>query len=491
MNSNPSAGGKAKYAWREIDRVEPPKRPATERVSDFRQTSYAYDEATAQAQARRCIQCPHPTCVTACPLHCPIPELLELTADGLFKEAAQLFFSTHNIPELASHTCVGGRVCEHDCILGEKSEPVPIRAITRFLLDYGWKHGLAEPVIALSKNRVVAVIGSGICGLVTADALSRMGYAVTVFDCRQKPGGRMMNGLPGFRVDTCMIARRVDLLQQRGVRFQMGVTFGQDVKLSDLRTRFDAVFLGFVRVDPAPLEVPGAQLRGVCPAFPFLAQNSQAPDTLPDSSCTAKVPRAIAPSIQVAGKRVVVLGAGDTAMDVLRVAIRLGAADTLCLYRRDEASVPADAEEYADACQEGARFTFLCQPIAVIGNDEGHVTHVRCVRTEIVKTDDTIRPTVTPVPGTEFDVPADVVFVAYGFTAPQLPASDEFSKLERDAKGRLVVDVNQMTNLPGVFAGGSIVHGPVPLVEVVQDARNASAAMDSYLAALVRETKAL
>lgn len=461
MNPNPSPSGTAKYAWREIDRVEPPKRPPSERIADFRETAATYDEATVREQARRCIQCPNPSCVEACPLQCPIPELLELTAAGQFAEATQLFFATHNIPELASHTCVGGRICERDCILTGKAEPVPIRAITRFLLEYGWKNGLVEPALAPHKEQNVAVIGSGICGLVTADALSRQGYTVTVFDSRQKPGGRMMNGLPGFRVDRQMVARRVELLQQRGIRFRMAVNFGSEVKLSDLRRDFDAVFLGFVRAESVPLDVPGAGLRGVCQSVPFISQST--------------------PDVDVRNKRVVVLGGGDTAMDVLRVAIRRGAASVTCLYRRDEASLPADAEEYADAREEGAQFMFLTQPVAVLGNANGEVTHVRCARMEPAAQADASRPEVRALANSEFDVRTDVVFVAYGFTAPRLPNTDDFARLEKDGQGHLVVDANQMTNIPGVFAGGSIVHGPVPLVEVVQDAQKASMAMDRYL----------
>jgi glutamate synthase (NADPH) small chain len=475
MNSNPSPTGKAKYAWREIDRVEPPKRPAADRVADFRETAGDYDEATAREQARRCIQCPDPTCVEACPLNCAIPELLALTADGQFHEAAELFFDTHNIPELASHTCVGGRVCERDCILSGKSEPVPIRAITRFLLNYGWKHGLAEPAVAAPRGRSVAVIGSGICGLVTADALSRKGYAVTVFDSRQNPGGRMMNGLPGFRVDTEMVRRRVALLQKRGIHFRMGVMFGSEVKLSDLRRDFDAVFLGFGRAEAVELEVPGAKLTGVFQAAAFLAQSAS-------QGCGSAA--ASKPSVDLRSKRVVVLGAGDTAMDVVRTAIRLGAAAVTCLSRRDEASLPADEEEYENAQEEGAQFQFLVQPVAVLGNAAGAVTQLRCIRTELVKVEDARRPIVQPVAGSEFDLPADVVFVAYGFTAPRLPQSDDFAKLEVDARGQLRVNADYMTNLPGVFGGGAIIRGPLPLVEVVQDARKATAAMDAYLTAL-------
>jgi glutamate synthase (NADPH/NADH) small chain len=468
MNPSSSPGWKAKYAWSKIDRAEPPKRPATDRVSDFRQIHLPYDEATAREQASRCIQCPNPRCVEACPLGTPIHELLALIADGQFKEAAELLFVTHSIPELASHVCVGGRVCEQACILAGKSDPVPVRALTRFLLDYGWKHGLAEPAVEHTRGQSVAVIGSGIGGLVTADTLSRRGYAVTVFDSRQKPGGRVMNGLPGFRVDKELVERRLESLKRRGIQFRMGVAFGHDVMLSELRREFNAVFLGFGLADAMPLDVPGAELRGVYQSFPYVSQNA-----LPAGQ----------PAVDVRGKRVAVLGGGDTAMDVLRIAIRRGAAAALCIYRRDEASLPADAEEYEDAREEGAQFMFLSRPVAVLGNAAGEVTHVRCVRMETGDPDPTGRRSVRPAAGSEFDVPADVVFVAYGFTVPRLPDSDDFGKLSLDGRGCLQVDANQMTNFPGVFASGSIVRGPASLSDVVRDARKAAATIDAFLTA--------
>ena len=486
MSSDSSKSGIAKYAWREIDRQEPPIRPVADRVADFRATTLPYDEATAREQASRCIQCPNPACAEACPLDCPIPELLVLTADGQFKEAAELLFSTHHVPEIASHVCVGGRICERVCILADKTESVPVRALTRFLLDYGWKHGLAEPAVEHAKGQSVAVLGSGIGGLVAADALSRGGYKVTVFDSRQKPGGRVMNGLPGFRVDKELVERRIELLKQRGITFRMGVTFGQDVKLSDLRREFDAIFLGFGMADPVPLDVPGAELRGVYQAFPFVCQNA-----LPEGGSEGNKPGlqttgadSSSPAT-VQGKRVVVLGGGDTAMDVLRIAIRRGATDALCLYRRDEAWMSADTEEFANAREEGARFSFLTQPVAVLGNAAGDVTHVRCIRMELGEPESSGRPGVKPIAGaSEFDVPADVVFVAYGFVARRLPDSDDFALLVTDKRGYLQLDADQMTNFPGVFAGGSIVRGPVHLVQVVQDARKAASAIDQYLTTL-------
>ncbi|HVZ63085.1 MAG TPA: FAD-dependent oxidoreductase [Lacunisphaera sp.] len=476
MTAPSALTGKAKYAWSEIDRMEPPLRPVADRVADFREAVGDYDEATAREQARRCIQCPNPTCVAACPLNCAIPELLALTADGQFREAAELFFSTHYFPELASHACVGGRVCERDCILAGKSDAVPIRAITRFLLHYGWKHGLAEPALAPPKPQRIAVLGSGICGMVAADALTRRGYAVSVFDSRRTPGGRMMNGLPGFRMDREMVAQRVALLQRRGVEFHMGVAFGPEVKLSDLRREFDAVFLSFGHAEAVPLETPGAGLRGVYPAMVFLTENAGVGCGGMDGHMTPADFR---------GQRVVVLGAGDTAMDVLRTAIRLGAADALCLCRREERAMLADAEEYARAREEGARFLFSTQASAVLGDVDGRVFGVRCVKTEAPPVKGVLRPPVQSVPQSETDLPADAVFVAYGFKAPQLPQSDDFARLALDARGHLEVTAEHMTNLPAVFAGGAILRGTATMVELVLDARKAADGIDRYLAARV------
>jgi glutamate synthase (NADPH/NADH) small chain len=252
------------------------------------------------------------------------------------------------------------------------------------------------------------------------------------------------------------------------------------VKLSDLRRDFDAVYLGFGLLDAVPLEVPGADLRGVYPALPFLTRN--APPACGTQPTGGDPPATVIPPVDVRGKRVVVLGGGDTAMDVLRSAIRDGADDALCLYRRDMACMPVDLEEYIKAEEEGARFAFLTQAVAVLGNAVGEVTAVRCIPTELTDPDKSGRRAWLPAAGAaEFDVPADVVFVAFGYTAPKLPTSDDFALLATNERGYLILDQNRMTNLPGVFAGGSITRGPVPIVEVVCDSRKATEAIDRFL----------
>jgi len=468
MNSFPPRN--AKYAWREVARAEPPKRAAHDRIADFRAVYGHYDAATASEQASRCIQCPHPACVQACPLGVPVPELLHFAADGQFREAVELLYAQHCMPELFVHICTGERLCEAACVLGDKSDPVPIAAVSRFLLDYAWQHGVKEPAPAPPIGQRVAVVGAGLCGLAAAEKLSRLGYAVTVFDSYQKPGGRLVNGLPGFRVDKELIERRVTLLEERGVVFHTGVVCGQDLRLDELRREFDAVFFGLGRANPHKLEIPGTKLHNVRQAYPFVLRN------------TADVTLETAP-VEVRDRRVVVLGGGETAIDALRVAIRCGAREAVCLYRRTEADMPASAKDVANAREEGAQFLFASQAVELLGDSAGQVTHVRCAHMRPGPPDASGRATATPVAGSEFDVAADVVLVAYGFEPPTLARVDTFSELAFDARGFLLVDEKLMTNLPGVFAGGSVVRGPVPLMEVVRDACNAAPAIDRYLTA--------
>jgi glutamate synthase (NADPH/NADH) small chain len=470
MDTQDNSGAKAKYAWRELDRVEPPKRPVAERLSDFNVVSRPYDETTVREQASRCVQCPQPNCVAACPLEIPIPEFLALTADGQFREAAELLFNTQSLPEFIAHICVEKRMCEAACVLAKPSDPVPIGSISRFLLDYGWKHGVKEPPAAPDNGQRVVVIGSGLCGLVSADALSRLGYSVTIMDSAQAPGGRLINGLAGFKVDRAVIERRVRSLQERGVKFRMGVVCGRDVTLHELRRNYDAMLFALGRTEAVPLEIPGADLRGVCQAYPFILHH------------TSDAPLHARP-VNVEGRRVVVLGGGDTAMDALRIALRAGACDALCVYRRDLENMPADPKEMENAVEEGARFLFKSQAVSMAGNADGEVTGVRCVRTQLGALDFCGRNMAQPLPETEFEMPAEVVLVAYGFAPPRLPDCDEIAALAVDEHGCLVVDAAQMTNLPGVFAAGSIARWPVSMIEVMQDARKAAAEMDRYLAA--------
>ena len=326
----------SKYAWRELAHKGLPKRSASERVADFLEIYGLYDEATAREQASRCIQCPNPSCVTGCPLCNPIPQWMLLTAEGRFLEAAAVLGSATNLAEICARVCATDRMCEGSCILNGVSEPVAIGAIEQFLGEYALAHGHAAPRVAPPNGLRVAVVGSGPGGLACADELAKRGYAVTVFDSALVPGGLLVNGTPAFRLDKSIVQRRVEILQKRGVVFRLGLKLIEDITLGQLRDQFDAVFLGFDSRKARSLAIPGADLQGVVQALPFILQK------------ITPVPLEW-PPIEVEGKRVIVIGAGDTAMDCLRTAIRCGAREAVCIYRRDEADMPCGRHEYENA----------------------------------------------------------------------------------------------------------------------------------------------
>ena len=467
-----------KYSWSQIRRAIPPKRPASERIGDFREIYSEFDEATARAQAARCIECPNPLCMTGCPLSNRIPEWMALTAQGQFLEAAALSRSTSNMPEICSRVCPQEKLCEGACILNARTDPVAIGAVERFINEYAFQHGDVEVVQAPANGRKVAIIGSGPGGLACADELAKLGYGVTVFEAQAIPGGLLVSGIPAFKLEKHIVARRVDLLARHGVEFRLGVKVGWDISLAGLRDKYDAIFLGVGAQKPKPLDIPGAELRGIAEALPFLTQKNV------DSPLIGGEP------IEVSGRRVAVLGGGDTAMDCLRTALRAGASEAVCLYRRDLANMPGSRKEYANALEEGARFQFLTNPVGLVGDDSGQVTAVRSVRMELGAPDASGRRSPRPVAGSEFDVPADLVLVAYGFDPVPFPADSDLAKVATDKWGGFRVDANQMTSLEGVFAGGDSVRGPSLVVQAVRDARKAALGMHLYLSGRASHTPA-
>jgi glutamate synthase (NADPH) small chain len=456
-----------KYGWRDIERTAPPKRAAEERTADYDEIYSLYNEATVREQASRCIQCPHPLCMEGCPLSNRIPEWLALTAEGRFLEAAELSRSTSSMPEICPRICPQDRLCEGACILNACSEPVAIGAIEKFINEYAFAH-CAVPVTPPPPNgRRVAVAGSGPAGMACADQLVGLGYAVTVFEAQDRPGGLLVNGIPSFKLEKEVVNRRLDVLRARGVEFKLGLRIGRDLLLPDMLKSFDAVFLGFGAQKAKPLRIPGADLPGVHAALPFLIEKN-----VTNSGLTP---------IPVQGRRVTVLGGGDTAMDCLRTAVRAGASQAICLYRRDEANMPGSRREYANALEEGAQFQFLTNPVALTGNPDGQVTAVRCVRMELGEPDAGGRRQPVPIPDSEFDVPADVVLIAYGFDPETLPVGSGLEGIELDRWKAVKVDENQMTSLRGVFAGGDLSRGASLVVHAVLDGRRAAHAIHRYL----------
>jgi glutamate synthase (NADPH/NADH) small chain len=468
ISRDPNHTGQARYAWREVDRAEQPKRVADERITDFHEIYSLFDEATIREQAARCVQCAAPACVAGCPLHNHIPEWVGLAAEGRYLEAAGISRLTSNMPEICPRICPQERLCEGACVIHAPEEPVCIGAIEKFINEYALAHGEGRVACLPPNGKRVAVVGSGPGGMACADELSQLGYAVTVFESQMLPGGLLLFGIPAFKLEKEVVERRVNILRQQGVEFKVGVTVGKDVTLTQIQADFSAVYLGIGALQAKPLDVAGADLKGVIQGLPFLAQKN--------------APIALGlPPVEVKGKRVVVLGGGDSAMDCLRTAVRCGAADTVCAYRRDLANMPGSKKEYANALEEGARFMFLTNPISLEGNANGEVTAVHCMRMELGEPDASGRRKPRAVPGSEFTLPADLVMIAYGFDPVPFPAESDLSQIEVNDWGATKVDAEQRTNIPGVFAGGDVVRGPSLVVHAVRDGRKAAAGIHRYL----------
>lgn len=452
--------------WRCHDRLDPPKRPAGERITDYLEISTGFTPEMAMEQAARCVQCGSPTCREGCPLDNRIPEWLDLAAEGRFLEAAAISRSTSNMPEICGRICPSP--CEANCILNGKAEPVSIGAIERFVNEYAYAHGV-EPDPPMAANGFkVAVVGSGPGGLTCAAELVRLGYGVTVYEAAHQAGGLLVNGIPSFKLDKAVVERRIQALEARGVKFELGRMVGFDTRLSDLRAGNDAVFLAIGAYQAKPLRIPGADLEGVVDSLPFLIKkNVRDHHEIED--------------VDVEGKRVVVLGGGDTAMDCLRTALRAGAASSTCVYRRDADNMPGSRKECVNAVEEGAEFEYLTNPVEVLADDSGRVRALRCVRMKLGEPGEDGRRRPVEIEGSTFEMPADVVLVAFGFDPIAFPEHCELSRIRRNQWGAMLVDENKMTSLDGVYAGGDIVRGASLVVHAIRDARDAACAIHRTL----------
>jgi len=461
----------SKYAWREVACQGLPQRSPAERGADFLEIYRLYDEATAREQASRCIQCPNPSCVGGCPLCNPIPQWIQLTADGRFLEAAAALEAVTNFAEVCSRVCPSDHLCEESCLLSGISEPVAIRALEQFLVDYALAHGSPDTSTAPPNGMKVAVVGSGPGGLACAEELARRGYAVTGFERVAVAGGLLVDAIPAFKMAPSIFQCRLELLKKRGIVFRLGAGLGDTIKFSELRAQFDAVFLGLDSRKERFLEVPGATLKGVMSAPTFLLRTN--PGRSPDAA-----------ALDVRGRRVVVLGGGDTALDCLRVAIRSGAAEAIGVYRRGEEEMTCGRKEYEAAVQEGAQFLFTSVPLEFLGDAGGSVRGLRLARTILGEPPSPgARRPVLSQSGDSFEIEADVIILALGFDPQRCPPIDGFEDLRRNDWGGLAIDDNFMTSLPGLFAGGDLVRGPVTLLEAVRDGRGAAQGMEIYLAA--------
>ena len=454
-----------------IPRVPVREQDPKVRATNFEEVCYGYDGNEAMLEATRCIHCKNPRCVSACPVNVSIPEFIAAVAAGNFADAASVIARDSSLPAVCGRVCPQETQCEGSCVLGVKSEPVAIGKLERFVADWSMKNGKKDVEKAPSNGHKVAIVGSGPSGLACATDLARLGYDVTIFEALHKAGGVLEYGIPEFRLPKeRVVATEIGEVRKLGVKIETDVVVGRTVTVDSLLDKegFSAVFIGSGAGLPRFMNIPGENLNGVFSANEFLTRNN-----------LMKAYRHDYLTPVYTGRKVVVVGGGNVAMDAARTALRLGA-ETTIVYRRTENELPARREEVHHAKEEGIEFRMLTNPVEILGDEKGWVRGIRCIRMELGEPDESGRRSPVPVPGSEFEIETDSVIMALG-TSPNPLIARTTSGLETNRRGCIVADDNGVTSRPGVFAGGDAVTGAATVILAMGAGRKAAAAIDSYI----------
>ena len=457
---------------------QPEKRTVSVRREDFAEIYADFDPAQAGTQSSRCSQCGIPFCQVHCPLGNNIPDWLKLTAENRLEEAYEVAAATNTFPEVCGRICPQDRLCEGNCVIEKGFESVTIGAVERFITDHAWEQGWVKPPRPrMERPQSVGIIGAGPGGRAAAERLRGLGYQVPVYDRYDRVGGLMIYGIPGFKLEKEVVLRRWRSFEEGGIQFHLGVELGADTSFAELRARHDAVLIATGVYKARDIGGPGAGLAGIVPAMDFLTASNR--KGLGDA-----VPRFDSGELNAEGKRVVVIGGGDTAMDCVRTAMRQGATSVQCLYRRDKANMPGSMREVKNAEEEGIEFVWLSAPEAFLSDGSGgdnHVTGVRVQKMRLGMPDATGRQSIQPS-DQRTTIEADLVIKALGFDPDELPRLWDQPGLEVSRWGTLKTDHRTaMTSLPGVFAAGDIVRGASLVVWAIRDGRDAAAAMHTYM----------
>lgn len=455
------------------DAEMPEKRTANTRKADFDEIYRQYAADKAAEQANRCSQCGVPFCQVHCPLQNNIPDWLKLTAEGRLEDAYALSASTNSFPEICGRICPQDRLCEGNCVIEQSGHgAITIGAIEKYITDTAWERGWVQAQKPRHERpEHIGIIGSGPAGLAAAERLRQQGFQVTIYDRHDRMGGLLIYGIPGFKLEKHLVTRRIDWLKDMGVEFRAGVAVGQDISFDQLRQQHDAVIIATGVYQPRQLEIPGMALAGIVPALEYLIASNRA--GLGDYA-TPPAP------MNAAGKNVVVIGGGDTAMDCVRTAIRQGAQKVTCLYRRDRANMPGSRREVHHAEEEGVVFRWLAAPIAMTGTD--HVTSIEIQQLRLGMPDGTGRRQPEAIQGATEQIATDMVITALGFEPEHLPSLFDCPGLGIQENGTIKVDRAGMTNMPGVFAAGDIVRGASLVVWGIKDGRDVADSIGRYLA---------
>ncbi len=447
----------------------PSKRAVAARATDFLEIARPFLDAHAAEQASRCSQCGVPFCQVHCPLHNNIPDWLRLTAEGRLEEAYEASAATSSMPEICGRICPQDRLCEGNCVIEPGFGSVTIGAVEKFINDHAWDMGWVRPLrVGAERGQSVGIVGAGPAGLTAAEMLRGKGYAVHVYDRHDRPGGLLTYGIPGFKLEKAVVARRVARLEDGGIVFHRSFDVGRDAGLDELRARHDAVLIATGVYAARALALPGAR-ESVVPALDYLFASNR---------------RGFGETVagfDAASRDVVVVGGGDTAMDCVRTAVRQGARSVKCLYRRDRANMPGSQREVAHAEEEGVEFVWLSAPAEFESGADGSC-RLRVQRMRLGAADATGRRAPETDAGASELLPADMVIAALGFDAEDLPKHLAAPDLGVTRWGTVRVDhKTMMTSLPGVFAAGDIVRGASLVVWAIRDGRDVAKAMHAYL----------
>ncbi len=458
-----------------VERDMPQKRAPGIRRTDFDEIYAEYAAQKAAEQASRCSQCGVPYCQNHCPLHNNIPDWLRMTAEGRLREAYDLSQATNTFPEICGRICPQDRLCEGNCVIETSGHgTVTIGSVEKYISDTAWENGWVKPnTPSLERGQSVGIIGSGPGGLAAADMLRASGVQVTVYERNDRAGGLLMYGIPGFKLEKDIVQRRIDQLEQAGVSFALNTNVGTDLSFDALRGMHDAVLIATGVYDSRDLQMPGSGAEGIVRAIDYLMVSNRI-------GLGDEVIEFTSGELDAEGKRVVVIGGGDTAMDCVRTAIRQGAESVKCLYRRDRANMPGSVREVQNAEEEGVEFVWLAAPKGFMGGEE--VSGVMVQKMRLGAPDASGRQTPEMIEGSDYVEPADLVIKALGFSPENLPEQWGLTELDVTDWGTVKANfVTHETSLEGVWACGDIQRGASLVVWAIRDGREAAQAMLEYL----------
>ena len=447
-----------------------PEQEPQVRARNFKEVTLGYTAEMAIEEANRCLGCRNPKCVEGCPVNVRIPEFIAKVKEGDFQAAYEIITSTNALPALSGRVCPQETQCESKCVRGIKGEPVSIGRLERFVADWYRENVNAMPGKAEPNGKKVAVVGSGPAGMTCASDLAKKGYAVTMFEALHTAGGVLVYGIPEFRLPKAIVANEIEKLKAQGVEVMTNMVIGRVLTIDELfEMGYQAVFVGSGAGLPMFMNIPGESLKGVMSANEYLTRTNLMKAYNPDADT---------PVIQ--SKAVAVVGGGNVAMDAARCAMRLGADKVYVVYRRGEAEMPARLEEQHHAKEEGIEFKTLCNPVEILGDENGRVKAIRCIRMELGEPDASGRRRPVEVPGSEFELDVDTVIMSLG-TSPNPLIRSTTPGLDTNRKGCLVVNEDAMTTREGVFAGGDAVTGAATVILAMGAGKKGAASIDAFL----------